>query len=878
MSNFPGLKELEGLLREVRQECEAADTPSPAVLTQFRRRSLDSAREAEPGDLGKPLAHFLARVSDAAVRYAIEMAASDDGRRLCWVAVGGYGRGFMSPGSTARLIALHDGENPDAAERLASDTEDVLRRAGFRTSTAAHTVETIVELMRRDYLSAVALLGCRRLCGSTNLYDGLQSAVSEVFLPECWGSFGEEVLAEAMARRDPSTGSPYCTEPNLKEGAGCLRDVGTIETLHEALPGRSEEEGAGLLDPAERRALSRARSVLLRVRNALHLAQGDGSDLLHRSAHGAVAERLGFGDQSDPAAALLHEMFGHTGRVWRLFRTVNERFSHLHRVAWRRTEQPPRRQVETGFVEVEGRIYSAARPPFGDEDRLLRMMSLFRISQRRHFPISQELLQQVNRNLDAVTGQSRSEPAVGRAFLDLLGGNVGVADRISWMRDCGLLQAYLPELQPLIHGIDEQAAGDLTLDEHAIEALRTIDELARTGEPAELAQRHALEQVERPDLLRLAILLHDLDLAGKSGDTAEAAADIAERLGLKQRDAGQLVFLLRNRDLLWAPVTDPDMSPGETAENLAEVVEEPQRLRLLYLLHYAHARARGKLAWFAWREPRLFELFQSVMALLVPDYTPFATAEHFDRELTETARRADRLEEARRFADLLPELYKTEVTPEEALSHLDLVQGLEERPAAMGRTIRDRDARVWVCTSDLPARFSQIAGVFTYNGLDILSATAFTLEDGTVLDRFVVQMKDRPINPDPTFWDKVENDLVLSLQGALDVRAELRRRSERAAADVPAQYHRSISAVHFENEPGVPFTILEIVGRDRPGVLFEIADALGAMDMNIEFARIRTRGELVRDVFCLTDTETGRPVTASNRLERVRDKLMGAIQ
>ncbi len=885
MSKFPGRKELEALLREVRQETTSVDAIPGAALAEFRHRALALAEKAEPAHCGRRLARFLARVADTAVRHLVESAAAGSSLRLCWVAVGGYGRGFMSPGSTVRLIALHTGQDPDEATRLAAESQDVLRRAGYRTAAVAHTPDEVIALMRRDYLSAVALLGTRRLSGSTGLYRQLQSAVADRFLPGCWGTLGEEVLAEAMARRDPFTSSPYCTEPNLKDGAGCLRDVGALETLNECLSnipaieelhaGRGEE--AALLEGRGRRAPAEARELLLRVRNALHLTQGDGPDLLHRGAQQEVAERLGFGAETDPAAALMQEVFLHTGRVSRLLRSFHERFLHLHRVAWRRTPQPPRRRLESDFVEVEGRIYSAASPPFGTEEKLPRMMQLFRLSQRRHLSVSQQLLDQVSENLDAVTARSRTDPAVGQAFLDLLGGSVGVAERISRMRECGLLQAYLPELRPLVHRIHPEAAGDLTLDEHAVEALRTIDELGQTKEPSELAQRHTLEQVERTDLLRLAILLHDLELAGEPRDSAEAGGDVADRLGLNRRDREELVFLLSNRDLLWGPVSDPDVPPGEAAGSLAKVVREPRRLRSLYLLHYAHARARGKLAWFAWRDARLFELFQSVVAVLVPDYAPFATAEHFDREFLAAARRVNRLSDAEHFVQLLPQLYKTEVTAEEALSHLQLVERLDEQPAATAPTIRSRDARVWVCTSDLPARFCQIAGVFTYNGLDILSATAFTLEDGTVLDRFVVQMKDRPINPDPTFWDKIENDLVLSIEGALDIRAELRRRAEQAAGREPMQSRRSISAVHFENEPGVPFTTLEIVARDRPGILFEVADALGSVKLNIEFARIRTRGELVRDVFCLTDAETGRPVRQAARLDEVRERLLSAI-
>ncbi|MFO8008347.1 MAG: hypothetical protein R6V05_11510, partial [Candidatus Brocadiia bacterium] len=460
-----------------------------AAGRQFRERTLQAAATGfSPDQSGVPLGRFLCWSADALVKRLIPHAVAEagaDSLQLAWVATGGYGRRLMSPGSTVRLVVLHNGREAQAARAASEALADLLHQAGCRTACAARTVSQVVERMRQDPVGAVAMLQTRRVAGSRNLHEELRGALVRRFLPRSWGSFAESALGEVLSRRDPLTSSPYCTEPNLKEGAGCLRDIGTAQKLDDALsalPGLPAENGAALLTDSQRAELSAALDFLLSARNRLHLLHGDPANLLQRRFQGEVAAALGYADD----AALMRELFAHTGRVCAVLRGMQEQFCHLHRVAWRRSAQPPRRDLGEGFVEVEGRIYSAVEPAFPPQDGAPRMTRLFLLSQRRHLPVSQQLLQQVRDSLDAAGARFRCDEDAGRALLDLLAGSVGVAERIGWMRDCGLLQACLPELAPLMGGISPREAGEFTLDEHAVEALRVIDSLGHATEPGTL--------------------------------------------------------------------------------------------------------------------------------------------------------------------------------------------------------------------------------------------------------------------------------------------------------------------------------------------------------------------------------------------------------
>jgi len=307
-----------------------------------------------------------------------------------------------------------------------------------------------------------------------------------------------------------------------------------------------------------------------------------------------------------------------------------------------------------------------------------------------------------------------------------------------------------------------------------------------------------------------------------------------------------------------------------------EKVETPEKLRMLYLFTYANCRAIGRAGWFAWRDALLYELYQYLMAGLSPDFRPSATREHFGEELLERAAEIDRTAEAERLISNAPERYKVEVSPQQAVQHLELIARAAKRPAAMTYEAGRRQARLWFCSSDLPGRFAHVAGALTCKNLDIVRARAFTLADGTVLDSFQVYREDRPLPMNEDFWRSVEEDLIRSVEGELDVETAIKEMEESGpVASVPTR--REVGTVHFDNDSSPDFTILDVVAWDRVGLLYILCRTLGKADLNIEFAKISTRLGLAQDVFYVDDSKTGEKITSDQRLGEVRRALEQAI-
>ncbi len=877
---------LDDLLDDALDDVDGSNMPElTSRLSNVYDNVLEEADRLFTGhERGVRCSQFLCQAADDVIAQVAENSHPAN-MPFCWVATGGFGRGLLSPGSSTRIVLLHDCDDPDLAAEVVHDVSEHLSDSLPNARIDGHTVESAIHRMATDTLLASDLLETRLLYGERALYESFREAVTSDFLLSNWGRFGEKALAESLATRDPYTRSPYQTELNLKENPGGLRDTGTLIKLADALlqiPSLEtywQDIGGtthGILTAEERKTLNETYKLLIRMRNELQFLRGPNSDVLSMRIQPALAEAMGHNTEqksTDEAVAdMMHNLFHHTGATNRLLHTVHERFSHIHDVAWRGASRPSKRNLESGFVAVGEKIYNAASPAFDETDGAQRMLKAFLISQRRHIPISHETMQQIQHHTHLIDKAARSDTDAGDIFVDLLGGSVGVGDRLAWMRECGLLQQFLPELKPLVHRVDYSQCYDYTLDEHSIAAVRVIDNLAHTREEDQLRQREILSKIQNDHLLRLALLLHHID-----GETIDAA-DVGRRLGLSRGDADTLNFLVTNQNLLTDLARRHQLDDEGEYYNVAEMVDDPERLRMLYLMTYADCRAMGRLGWFSWLEAHLYEVYNKLLGIVEPGAEATGTPETFRETFIERASEINKQSAAREFAEIIPERYAIEVSVDEALDHLELIECLDEQPATMSWDIDHHTARVWLCSSDVPARFSQVAGVLTAHGLNILNAHAFSLEDETVLDRFIVHKDTGPLNTDAEFWNGVQNTLLESVSGEIDLDDLVAARISRDEHEAPAATRRDVTNIHFDNDSSARFTILDLVTWDQLGLLYSVGKCLSEHRANIEFALISTRMDIAEDVFYINDKKTGTPITSSDRLEELRLALLDTVK
>ncbi|WP_448318021.1 [protein-PII] uridylyltransferase, partial [Streptomyces sp. CO7] len=522
-------------------------------------------------------------------------AAAPGARGLALVAVGGYGRGELSPRSDLDLLLLHDGSDPAAVAAVADRLWYPVWDLGLALD---HSVRTTAEARRTaadDLKVQLGLLDARHLAGDLTLTTGLRTAVLADWRNQAARRLPE--LRDLCAERADRAGElRFLLEPDLKEAHGGLRDATALRAV-----------AASWLADAPREGLDAARRTLLDVRDALHLTTGRATDRLSLQEQDQVAERLGLLD----ADVLLRQVYeaarviSYAGDVtWReVGRVLRARSSRprLRTLLGGGRPAPERTPLAEGVVEQDGEVVlaRAARP---DRDPVLPLRAAAAAAEAG-LPLS---LHAVRRLAADTAPMPVPWPAEAREQLvTLLGSGRPAVDVWDALDAEGLITRLLPDWERVRCRPQRNAVHVWTVDRHLIEtAVRASRTIRRVG---------------RPDLLLVAALLHDIG-KGWPGDHSVAGEtivkDVATRIGFDRQDVAVLGALVRHHLLLVETATRRDLDDPATIQLVADAVGSQGTLELLHALTEADALATGPAAWSSWRASLVADLAGRVSAVL----------------------------------------------------------------------------------------------------------------------------------------------------------------------------------------------------------------------------------------------------------------------
>lgn len=793
--------------------------------------------------------------------------------RVSVAAVGGYGRRELCPGSDIDLLVLHDGLGEEALEHVVRDLVYPLWDAGVKVGYALRTVKEAVS-WGDDLDTATATLDARRLVGDATLVgevrDGLVARLRKK--PE---RFLEQLTNADSDRRARAGDAAEVLEPDLKSGAGGLRDVQSLRWAAGVLVGQLGLDplvSAGYLGAPDRTRIARAYERLLAVRVALHLSQETPNEVLRMDLQHEVATRLGHVDGEDERDTAAHRLLRD---LFLDARTVD----HVHRRTWapilvdaragRRRRRTAQREVN-GFEVVDGLLRLPAGEDVSAPDLPVRIMETL---------VDESLV--VDRSL-AATLRRRVEDGEGwewtddlrQRFLAVLWRGSAALPAVAEMDHAGVLTAMLPEWAPIRGRAQRNPFHRYSLDRHAWHAAAELGDLVET----EAWAASALEQVTDRDGLMLGVWLHDV---GKAHGEPHAetgipvARGIAQRMGATQHSQDLVETLVRHHLLLPDAATRRDVSDPALAEQVAETVGDSSTLACLNLLAAADAHATGPNAWNSWKASLIASLVAKVEAVL-NDRDPDAVADGPSNTLDDAVALADELgvdpAAVRAHAVAMPQRYLAAMTPRAVIRHASMT----------GTTIGDDEVRTRVTPGDdpagdyagydtldlvaidVPGLFAKVAGVLSLHGGSIVTADAFTSNDGIAVDTFVVEPPDHAAT---SWWLRVEGDLADAVAGRLALRARVQRKAkdnERRLKRLPDV----ATSVTTADEPSGQATVLEVHTQDRIGVLYGVASALAELHLNIMMARIQTMGNEVVDSFFVTGPE-GQPLDRSHADEMI---------
>jgi [protein-PII] uridylyltransferase len=825
------------------------------------------------------LLRWLYRTADGEVR-----AAGHARTPLVLVALGGYGREELHPSSDLDLMLIHGGELTPYVQRMAQEILYTLWDVGLRVGHACRSLGDCLALARTDLPSRTSMQAARVLAGDQALFRALHRTLRREVFRRDYPEFLAQMLAERDERYRKHGGSVYVQEPNVKESAGGLRDVHTALWLASARFGaRSLQELAdkGLLSPKEQAATDSALTFLWRVRNELHFLAGTKQDVLERGLQAAVAKSLGYQDDEVRLGVetFMRDYYRHARAVHRVSARLIARCQEglaRHGTVGRRGR---RAALADGLVVYAGRLHLAEPGALrADPARILRV---FWHAQQLGCELDVELERALEEAAPLIAEEAwRASPELRRVFLAILRSWGRVATTLRRMHDTGVLGAYLPEFGALDCLVQYDHYHRYSVDQHSLLAVEVLEGLGPSQGAAteELAQ--IVAELERPELLMLGMLLHDIGKALGHGHVAKGVPlirAVTRRINLDPDDAAAVEFLVEHHLLLSHMAERRDLDDPKTIEHLATVVRFPAWLTMLYVLTCADIRAVGPGVWNAWRGALLRELYLRTRTRLAGRAPKPPRRAAVVQRIVQVLADPSYGEPAERHLQAMSDRYVRTTSPQRMAAHLRLIDRLREEPVATEVFhFPDLGASDFVVvTRDTPGLFAVIAGTLAAHGVNILSAQIETRGDGLAVDTFHVNEAGGDAILDESRWEAVLRDLRRALGGECSVETLLaQRRPPRAGLVRPSS--PGPARVTVDNSLSDTHTVVEVKAPDRLGLLYLITRALAAEGLDIATAKIATDLDHALDAFYVVD-RTGSKVEAPAATAQLRAAILDAL-
>jgi [protein-PII] uridylyltransferase len=795
---------------------------------------------------------------------------------LALVAIGGYGRGSLYPHSDIDLLflckkALPGPEQKDAIRQLCQDMWDIR----LKLSPTTRTLEEC-DLLHRDNLEFnISLLDCRFLAGDFELFRRLREQVLPKLILREWQELVRGLSEVNEERRRKMGNTIFHLEPNVKDTPGGLRDYHLACWLS-LLNGFSRSRG--WINPADgfpvnlRGSTEQAIDFLSAVRCFLHYRAGRDDNLLSWEAQDAAAQDHISSRDTPDTAFWMRRYFRHARNINRLTSIMLDDVVPARSSIYQQFQGWRSRLSNRDFSAVNGRVY-LQQPSSIDQDVFLRV---FEFVAQHGFKLSGSTDQRLEQAFPSVSTQPLPSAARWQALRAvLIRPHAGLALRS--MQELGLLGMLVPEFRTLDSLVIRDFYHRYTVDEHTFLTIDTLHRLRKDNEQ-ERSFAELLGEVERLDLLYLALLLHDVGKAGSSESHVNASLKAATRicadLALSQEECDTVCFLIAYH-LEMSVAMRRDIFDPATLKNLALAVGSPERLKMLCLLTYADISAVNPDAMTAWKAENLWRLYVATANELdrsVDDERVHADIR--DEQLANIRLLAPQLEATRlrAFLEGLPRRYLRLHAPQEIITHVELAAKLRSEPVQAALTRKRDTFEMTVVTKDQPALFAKLAGILAAWGMNIVKADAFSNAAGIVVDTFFFTDRFHTLELNVQEWGRFQRSFVDVLTGECSLEA---LGSGRKHSDGRMPKLRIEPRIQVDEVSALHSTLVEVIAQDRPGLLYRIASIFAENGCNIEVALIDTEGEMAIDVFYLTAGRKKLPVGVIGKL---RDSLMEELQ
>ena len=896
--------------RRLRVQLTAAWQEHVGQESRARRRVIDLLKAAlfrgrliaqerlEAGTGGLDCSRLLAAVQDEVIQALYDFTVTHvyrarnptSAERVAVCATGGYGRYSLAPSSDVDILFVRPVRDAPWAESVIEYMLYALWDMGLKVGHASRTVAECLRAAREDMTIRTSVLEMRHVAGDESLMVELEQRLRAELFAGTAPEFIAAKLAERDTRHRKSGESRYMVEPNVKDGKGGLRDLHTLFWIAKYLHGTDRPGDfvrQGVFTRADLRQFLSAAEFLWTVRCHLHYLTGRAEERLTFDLQPEMAARMGYGERiGNPAVErFMKHYFVVTKQVGTLTRLLSARLESAEQKSRPRglsrffgAAERTRRLDDPRFVESGGRIgFASPATPVQDPVALLE---LFALADRLDRDIDPEALALATRHAPLVRAL-RADRVAQDTFLSIVASTRNPAGALGLMNETGVLGRYVPEFGRIVGQTQFNMYHHFTVDEHTLRGIAGIADIEHGRLGRELpVSTELFPRIANRRALYLAMLLHDV---GKGdGDQqiagARAARAVCRRLDLDPEETGLVAWLVGHHLVMSDVAQRRDIGDPATVAGFAATVGTLERLRLLLVLTVADIRAVGPGIWSDWKAQLLRDLYKLTEASLRGGRadTAFVRA-ILARQADETRARLvtdprldawfGAMENAYwlGFDDGQHRWHSAEVSAA-------LAAGQPSRIAT--RIAGDRGAtEVLVLAPDRPGLFEALTAVFAAQGANVLEARIHTSRTGQAFDVFAVQ--DAAGNAFGGDRPDALATLAQRLEAVLPEGAPVPHLPPPVVPKRSAAFAVS-PLVMVDNEGAAHDTIIELSGRDRPGLLAELAAIFRDEGLNVTSAHVGTAGERASDAFYVR-TLAGLKVVEARQLARLRERLETAL-
>jgi len=902
---------LDAIGKQYRGEDMAQKTR--AQVLSLIKQNLNKGRKAAETMLledggGRLCARRLSHLMDSIIMALVSFAQTHlyprtnptQGENIALIAVGGYGRGTLAPGSDIDLHFLLPYKQTPWGEQIMEYLLYMLWDCGLKVGHAARTVEEAIRMAKSDMSERTCLLDTRFLQGDKQLFNHFMQRFAQEVIAIEPHEFIRAKLVERDQRHLKIGQSRYLVEPNIKEGKGGQRDLHMLLWItHYFYHARTPADlvNAGILSRREADSVKKADDFLWAVRCHMHFLN-----------QGKAQERLSFDIQRDIACRLGYTQ--HPGqkdveRFMKHYFLVAKQVGDLTRIICAALEEAHAKPVpgidrlfiefETGRHEIKEShdfIIDNQRINIADERVFARnpvqLLRIFQLADQYGLQLHPHALRQISRSLKLVDAQLRDDKTANKLFMDILTSRRDPAALLRQMNETGLLGKFIPDFGKIVALMQFSMYHHYTVDEHL---LRCIENLSRL-ERGENARDHPLATslVPQMDNLRpvlyTALFLHDI-AKGRPEDHALAGERIARqlspRLGLDAAQTDLVAWLVREHLTMSMVAQSRDLNDRKTIMDFATTIQTMERLNLLLLLTICDIKAVGPSVWNGWKGELLRTLYYATELVLsggnsqLPREQEIHQAKQMLRQELGSWSESERLS----YESLHHSNYWLSVSREDQISHARFIMEADrtDKNLAIMTKFHDFEAitELTILARDHPRLLSLVTGACAATGANIVGAQIFTMRDGRALDIILISRAFEKEEDEQRRAKRISALIEEALAGhgcfptTNGAAQERQRRATRAFATTLAPF------VEINNNLSEKFSVIEIEGLDQQGLLSQITASISDLSLDIASAHITTFGEKIRDSFYVTDL-AGNKIEDQRQIRSITTRLSKLLQ